>query len=1265
MGGYRIVYNEADDDSKLPPQLHLFQILIYCIIPGIVIGLTQGLKNDRKTAVLIGGFIPFGLNLILQILAFILQKQINSKSIASVAKDISDVPFFSKENYLFLIPARSSIIELIIAVILTGVYGALMTYFIHERTLMMLLHDFKNTQDTYYIITIVTIFFSSYSLFSSPIPESTPYLTNDQFSIFSHHYQRVFYSIVISGCVCITEFGSTLNDLLVLYRGYFEVAYWANLGILILQMIGLLGSPIVTLMWAMEQADFHILGSSTRSSDLRIVLSFTINIAFVIAMYILALNKSYLEAMIMANILAYFSSHNVWIDFGIKHPFKVINEKFLQQQEYMSIFFGMSKAGKQTDIPVMPSRQQNNQQNTNLIVGFFVKTLLPYFVVIALNVIVLKEAIKFDNEDNLKATIIGLFAAAFAICFLTYIIAAVYRVAIFRIIKCVGVEKQSQLLTQLMKYLIIFGLTFAYACLCMYPYRDVDLVFHYRAFNRLFHSPFAASFETLGLLVYLVTQDNAYNERPFMVLFLISLGLHRLMILGNKFLYVIVSIITAFKNTKQRFKSQLFCFILQFTILLPFLLLVVLFSTIFNTATIPFLGFAYFISGYLKPVRGWSEISPVLANPNDQRSDAHLYQAMQPQLKKQLQKLFNYDPFLFRVGSYYLVKNEKMIGLIQILERGNNYLVYTMKGTELQETTVCHAEENENINQISEHIFKNRKIGCFFPFSLSPIKQMSFGIYDDQKVSLTGIIDSPDFGRLVKEVFIRAMVLKYKDLLKTHSGLKFYKINKGEPTQREMEYVKQFYDPNILQYYSIDVNSFTLSNEIIPKTFETSNTIANKNINLQVKTENNLLRANSGANSGTNSNQPRSFLEMMDLQNSNKQSQQQSVIVQNGAVRGVSQFNQPAIGGQASANQSKVEEGKSQAMIDDELDGLLSPDKLKKNNLLPPLAGASKQQDNNLNDLDDLDDFLGNLPGKKAPENKRGLHNNSNHADLWGNNRNNQPTRDEEDPWVAQNLPNKPRQSQQSTQGSNGVNVVQMNYDKNKSSVASSGREYNAMSDFEKLIFQSFLVCFRDQHASLPQMLHDLFKGEFRRDLESADFISSKDSNILYMKYVILQSVRLAFHYSVESFVMGELGLPSNEELEVIFNNFNSDLQKEIRQYDQEWFLAGEEYIWNAGIEKNLPNLERIIAKKGQYFAHRLRFGQAEETKFSLFEFRSEVVRGIWGNINTELLYYTNANDERFSIQAEKDILRNILVQLAEIPLGYPVYSSGAQIIYY
>tara|TARA_B110000285_G_C14815307_1_gene463894 strand:+ start:437 stop:718 length:282 start_codon:yes stop_codon:yes gene_type:complete len=93
--------------------------------------------------------------------------------------------------------------------------------------------------------------------------------------------------------------------------------------------------------------------------------------------------------------------------------------------------------------------------------------------------------------------------------------------------------------------------------------------------------------------------------------------------------------------------------------------------------------------------------------------------------------------------------------------------------------------------------------------------------------------------------------------------------------------------------------------------------------------------------------------------------------------------------------------------------------------------------------------------------------------------------------------------------------------------------------------------------------------------------------------------------------------------------------------------------------------MERLIQKEGQYFAHQLKFGENKDSIFSVFEFRREVIRGIWANVNMELLYYINSNDERFSIQAEKNILRNLLVQLAEIPLGYPVYSSGARTINY
>jgi len=47
---------------------------------------------------------------------------------------------------------------------------------------------------------------------------------------------------------------------------------------------------------------------------------------------------------------------------------------------------------------------------------------------------------------------------------------------------------------------------------------------------------------------------------------------------------------------------------------------------------------------------------------------------------------------------------------------------------------------------------------------------------------------------------------------------------------------------------------------------------------------------------------------------------------------------------------------------------------------------------------------------------------------------------------------------------------------------------------------------------------------------------------------------------------------------------------------------------------------------------HQLKYGNNKDSQFTVFEFRREVARAIWANLNLELLYYTNANDERFSI---------------------------------
>ena len=87
------------------------------------------------------------------------------------------------------------------------------------------------------------------------------------------------------------------------------------------------------------------------------------------------------------------------------------------------------------------------------------------------------------------------------------------------------------------------------------------------------------------------------------------------------------------------------------------------------------------------------------------------------------------DPVNFEAGSFYLLKNEKMIIFVQVLERADGFVVFTSKGAELQETTICHAEENEHINEVMKKVFDNKQIDPQFLFSLSPIRQVEFALY--------------------------------------------------------------------------------------------------------------------------------------------------------------------------------------------------------------------------------------------------------------------------------------------------------------------------------------------------------------------------------------------------------------------------------------------------------------------------------------------------------------------------------------------------------
>ena len=104
--------------------------------------------------------------------------------------------------------------------------------------------------------------------------------------------------------------------------------YIANLVILMMQIIGILGNPYVTIIYLLEQIDIFLLGSSSRASDVRIVLSCFVNIAFIaVCIYVVGDNT---DLTFIYGILAYVASRNILFSIGLRKPFTVINEELMK-----------------------------------------------------------------------------------------------------------------------------------------------------------------------------------------------------------------------------------------------------------------------------------------------------------------------------------------------------------------------------------------------------------------------------------------------------------------------------------------------------------------------------------------------------------------------------------------------------------------------------------------------------------------------------------------------------------------------------------------------------------------------------------------------------------------------------------------------------------------------------------------------------------------------------------------------------------------------
>uniref|UniRef100_A0A671WE97 Pecanex-like protein n=1 Tax=Sparus aurata TaxID=8175 RepID=A0A671WE97_SPAAU len=203
-------------------------------------------------------------------------------------------------------------------------------------------------------------------------------------------------------------------------------------------------------------------------------------------------------------------------------------------------------------------------------------------------------------------------------------------------------------------------------------------------------------------------------------------------------------------------------------------------------------------------------------------------------------------------------------------------------------------------------------------------------------------------------------------------------------------------------------------------------------------------------------------------------------------------------------------------------------------------------------------------------------------------------------------------------------------------------KEDEALKELHTQVALSCLISLGAESAfTSPSYVYRLYCGDILWT-EGLDWLSS--SKELYQ--LALRAFRFSFKLLFDQASLGPMESPE-------------ELFSTLEEYERDWYIGlVTEKGWHDSVLQEKPFLFSL--------GHDLAMGTYTGRVLSLQEqlvhvgrLNGEGVRGQWANLSWELLYATNDDEERYSIQAHPFMLRNLTVQAADPPLGYPIYSSA------
>lgn len=147
---------------------------------------------------------------------------------------------------------------------------------------------------------------------------------------------------------------------------------------------------------------------------------------------------------------------------------------------------------------------------------------------------------------------------------------------------------------------------------------------------------------------------------------------------------------------------------------------------------------------------------------------------------------------------------------------------------------------------------------------------------------------------------------------------------------------------------------------------------------------------------------------------------------------------------------------------------------------------------------------------------------------------------------------------------------------------------------------------------------------------------------------IVVKAIRYSVKILYDRALMGDV-IPSSDE-------YHQELVEAINDLEQAWYVGTEtDNDWKEAIRCQQMSLFTIKKTENGLSSRMLLVRPVEA---HVLRINATSVKSIWSDLMLELYYFTNDDEERYSIQAQQSLLRNICIQAADSPLGYAIFSS-------